>query len=60
VVAAWNDHGARAFLIGSAPVQPSQYRLHVDYRLDLGIEAPLLRRSGSTVPEVAAVAFTVS
>jgi hypothetical protein len=35
------------------------YRLDFVYHLDLGAEAPLLRRAGSSLPEAAALMFAL-
>jgi hypothetical protein len=36
------------------------YELQLAYSLDIGLEAPLLRRGGSTLPEVARLQFTLA
>jgi len=61
VLAVWSDDGARALLDwpGAAPIPPGDYSLQLAYNLDVGLEAPLLRRGGSTLPEIARLRFSI-
>jgi hypothetical protein len=58
----WNTDGARAWLINTdgTRLPDGDYRLEMKYRPDIGPEAPLLRRSGSVLPEVGWLAFTLA
>lgn len=55
----WNDDGTKVFIVpgGNPSALTGECRLSFDYQLDLGTEAPVLRRSGSTLPETAALDF---
>ncbi|MGD2049217.1 MAG: hypothetical protein PVH03_06960, partial [Chloroflexota bacterium] len=59
VFTVWSDDGARAFLLSSTGAfqAAGAYKLQLSYDLDIGLEAPLLRRGGSTVPEIASLDF---
>ena len=58
---AWSEDGTRAILARSDTADGSfpdgTYELHLAYRLDVGAEAPVLRRGRSTLDEVAAISF---
>ena len=55
----WNEDCARALILRrtGGPIADGDYRLHFEFSLDLGPEAPLLRRSGSSLPEAVAILF---
>ncbi len=58
---AWSDDGARAILAPTGTANPpdGDYELQLTYRLDIGFEAPVLRRGASSVPEIARLRFTL-
>ena len=57
----WSDDGARALvLVTGASLQAGSYELQLAYNLDIGLEAPILRRGGSTLPEVTRLPFTLA
>ncbi|MCC7208859.1 MAG: hypothetical protein IT323_16235, partial [Anaerolineae bacterium] len=57
----WNADGTRALFMnaGGAALQGGDFALHLAYQLDIGAEAPVLRRNGSTLPEIAALSFSL-
>jgi hypothetical protein len=57
----WSDDGARAFFfpINGASLAVGDYQLQMVYSLDIGLEAPLQRRGGSTLPEIAQLKFKI-
>lgn len=57
----WSDDGARALLVptGTANLPHGDYTLQLTYSLDIGLEAPLLRRGASSLPEIASLRFTL-
>ena len=57
----WNEDGTKTLLLPTnRPTVPGgTMRLHFAYTLDLGPEAPVQRRNGSTLPEVAALDFAL-
>ena len=57
-----SDAGTKILLLPTnRPTVPGgTMRLHFAYTLDLGPEAPLRRRNGSKLPEVAALGFTLA
>ena len=56
-----SDDGARALIMNPAVrVLAGNYELGLTYSLDIGLEAPALRRGGSTVPEVARMRFNLA
>jgi hypothetical protein len=61
VLAVWSDDGARAFLMatGATGLGIGEYELQLISDLDIGLEAPLLRRGGSTLPEVGRLRFAL-
>lgn len=61
VLVVWSQDGTRAFIVDthSHRLQLGQYELQLTYHLDVKLEAPLLRRSGSTLPEIAVLNFTL-
>ena len=58
----WSDDGARALLLGAnaSSLRSGTYELELTYILDIGLEAPILRRGGSTLPEVGRLGFFLS
>jgi hypothetical protein len=58
----WNEDGTKVLLLPTnRPTVPGgTMRLHFAYSLDLGAEAPVQRRNGSTLPEVAALSFVLA
>jgi len=60
VAIVWNIDGSKAIICCPGGMADGRYRLDSAYRLDLGVEAPLLRRAGSALPEVAALEFSRS
>jgi hypothetical protein len=60
LLAVWSNDGARALFLPPAgtSLEPGEYELQLTSTLDLGLEAPLLRRSGSTLPEIAGLHFS--
>jgi hypothetical protein len=62
VLIVWSEDGTRAILTrtGSTLLLPGQYRILVHQDLDIGLEAPLLRRGGSVLPELAELQFQLS
>jgi hypothetical protein len=58
----WSNDGARALFLPPAgtSLEPGEYELQLTSTLDLGLEAPLLRRSGSTLPEIAGLRFSLA
>ena len=58
----WSGDGTRALVVSDsgAPILAGAYRLNITYALDLGAEVPLLRRSGSSLPETAALQFNLA
>ncbi len=58
----WSDDGARALVLagGAASLRAGEYELLLTYSLDIGLEAPLLRRGASTLPEVARLRFALA
>jgi hypothetical protein len=61
VLAVWSDDGARALLltVGSTSLEAGAYKLQLQRLLDTGLYAPQLRRSGSTLPEIASLHFSL-
>lgn len=61
VLAVWSDDGARALFVwqGAAPIASGDYSMQLAYSLDIGLEAPLLRRGGSSLPEIARLGFSL-
>ena len=59
---AWSTDGTRAYLLPDSQgrLDHGDYVIQLSYRLDNGLEAPLLRRSGSTLPEVATLFFELT
>jgi hypothetical protein len=56
-----SNDGARALVTNAAVrVVAGNYELELTYSLDIGLEAPVLRRGGSTVPEVARMRFNLA
>jgi hypothetical protein len=56
-----SDDGARAPIMNPAVrVLAGNYELGLTYPLDIGLEAPALRRGGSTLPEVARMRFNLA
>jgi hypothetical protein len=57
-----SDDGARALILatGAATLRAGVYELRFVSNLDIGLEAPVLRRGGSTLPEVARLSFTLA
>ncbi len=55
----WSSDGTRALLMQTSgeSLPNGSYELQLAYSLDIGAEAPVLRRNGSTIPEVAALHF---
>jgi hypothetical protein len=62
VLLVWNEDGTKAFIaLGDEPaIAAGEYRVQFSYSLDIGLEAPALRRAGSTLPEVAMWIFSLS
>ena len=58
----FSDDGARVFLIpiGGDSLLDGEYELQLTCNLDIGLEAPQLRRSGSTLPEIGRLRFALS
>jgi hypothetical protein len=56
-----SDDGARALIVNPAVrVLAGNYELGLTYSLDIGLEAPALRRGGSTVPEITRLRFNLA
>jgi hypothetical protein len=57
----WSNDGARAIftLTDASALAAGEYELHIVYNLDIGLEAPLLRRGGSILPEIGRLRFTL-
>lgn len=55
----WSDDGARAYILPSGPgvLDAGMYVIQLSYHQDIGLESPLLRRSGSTLPEIVGLSF---
>lgn len=62
ILLVWNEDGTKLLLLPTnRPTVPGEsLRLHFAYTLDLGAEAPVQRRNGSTLPEVAALHFVLA
>ena len=58
----WSDDGTRALQLSSSGAfrAAGDYVLLLTHELDIGLEAPLLRRGGSVLPEVAALQFELA
>jgi hypothetical protein len=58
----WNEDGTKVLLLPTnrPTVRSGTMRLHFAYTLDLGAEAPVQRRNGSTLPEVAVLNFVLA
>jgi hypothetical protein len=60
VLIVWSEDGTKALIALDEPAIPAgDYRLSFVYSLDIGPGAPVLRRSGSTLPEVAVLEFSL-
>ncbi len=61
ILVVWSDDGARAIftLPDASALAAGEYELQMVYSLDIGLEAPLLRRGGSTLPEIGRLRFTL-
>ena len=61
LLAVWSEDGARALLVplGGPGLAAGDYELQLSCSLNIGPEAPLLRRSGSTLPEIGRLRFTL-
>lgn len=62
VLVVWSEDGTRAILAraGSTSFFPGVYKILVQQDLDIGLEAPLLRRGGSVLPELAELQFQLN
>ena len=60
VLIVWSEDGTKAFIaLDEQSIPAGEYRLSFVYSLDIGPGAPVLRRSGSTLPEVAVLEFSL-
>jgi hypothetical protein len=59
VLIVWSEDVTRVIMArtGSTAFLPGEYRLLTQQNLDIGVEAPLLRRGGSVLPELAEMRF---
>ena len=62
VLVVWSEDGVRAILTrtGSTMFLSGEYKILIKQDLDIGLEAPLLRRGGSVLPELAEIRFQLS
>jgi hypothetical protein len=62
ILVVWSNDGARALLfpVDGASLADGAYELQLAYALDIGLEAALLRRGGSTLPEIGRLRFDLS
>jgi len=61
ILVVWSEDGARAILTrtSSRLFLRGEYKILVQQDLDIGLEAPLLRRGGSVLPELAELRFSL-
>jgi hypothetical protein len=61
-IVVWSNDGIRALLLSSSgeSLPNGTYQLQLTFYLDIGAEAPVLRRNGSIVPETVALHFDLT